>query len=73
MSTRPSAACQEGGFVRDRWTAGAGATCTASWSFGCYCGREDERGGIIAGETYKANKLVSQNNGIGLGVEPSLE
>jgi hypothetical protein len=51
MPAGPGAACQEGGFVRDSRTAGAGATATACWAFGSYRRGEDERGGVVAGET----------------------
>lgn len=73
MAAGTCATCQERGFVRYSWATGARATCTASWSFGSYCGREDEGGGIIAGETYKSNILILYKNCISLGVVPSLE
>jgi hypothetical protein len=48
-----STARQVRGLVRNGWTAGARAAATASWAFRSYCGREDERGRVIAGETWR--------------------
>jgi len=42
---------EERGLVRYGWAAGARTTAAASRAFGRNCGREDEGGGVIAGET----------------------
>jgi hypothetical protein len=52
MAARASAAGQEGGLVRNRRAARAGAAAAASWASCGYGGGEDERGGVVTGETW---------------------
>jgi hypothetical protein len=52
VPTGTSTAGQEGGLVCDRRASRARAAATACWALCSYRGREDEGGGVVAGETW---------------------
>ena len=52
MAAGTCAAGQERGLVCDCWTARAGAAAAASRASCGYGSGEDERGGVVAGETW---------------------